>query len=272
MKAFKFYLIVAKGKHKGMPVPITVDLFMIGTAKMCQLRSKVEGVGEEHCSLVVRERRIFVRDMASGFPTTLNGELVPPGQEWPMHPGDKLDVGPLEFVVQFQEKALSGRDLEEWAARSLDVTTDQELFDEDADAFHKSTNASEAAASIIDQLQAMKGLVKGRLRIGREAGIITVRFNDTQMVDEGEIALIKKELCDNLSKNNLRVLLDCKNLRRVSSSGVKMLGEVYTWLKGWGSNMAMCRVRPELIPIFTTLDLARIPVFPDKKVAVDARW
>lgn len=272
MKVLKFYLIVARGKHKGLPIAITADLFMIGTAKMCQLRSKREGVGEKHCSLVVRETKIFVRDMASGFPTTLNGELVPPGEEWPMHPGDKLDVGPLEFVIQFREKPLSGRDLEEWAARSLDVTSEQELFDEDADAFHQSTNASEAAASIIDQLQAAKGMVKGRLRIGKEAGVTTIRFNDTQMVAEGEIALIKKELCDNLSKNNLRVLLDCKNLRRVSSSGAKMIGEVYAWLKGWGSTMAMCRVRPELVPIFATLDLTEIPMFSDKKVAVDARW
>lgn len=268
----KFYLIVAKGKHKGMPIPIPADLFMIGTADMCQLRSKVEGVGGEHCALVVREKKIFLRDLASGNTTTLNGDLVPPGEEWPMHPGDRLEVGPLEFMIQFREKPLSGRDLEEWAARSLDVTTEHEYHDEEADAFHKSTSASEAAASIIDHLQARKGLVKGRLRIGKEAGITTVRFNDTQLVDEGEIALIKKELCDNLSRNNLRVLLDCKNVHRMSSGAVKMIGEVYSWLKAWGSSMAMCRVRRELLSIMVTLDLSQIPVFPDKESAVDARW
>lgn len=272
MKAFKFYLIVAMGKHKGMPIPVAVDLFMIGTAKMCQLRSKVEGVGEEHCTLIIRDRKIFVRDMASGYPTTLNGELVQPGEEWPMHPGDRLDVGPLEFMIQFSEKPLSGKDLEEWAARSLDVTSESEIWDEEADEFHKSTSASQAAASIIDRLQAAKGLVKGRLRVGRESGVTTIRFNDNQMVDEGEIAYIKKELCDNLNRNNLRVLLDCKNLRRMSSGGVKMLGEVNSWLKGWGSTMALCRVHPDLVPILTTLDLAQIPVFPDKSAALAARW
>ena len=30
----KFYLIVAKGKHKGLPIDIKVDLFMIGSRKM----------------------------------------------------------------------------------------------------------------------------------------------------------------------------------------------------------------------------------------------
>lgn len=272
MKAFKFYLIVAKGKHKGMPIPITMDLFMIGTAKMCQLRSKVEGVGEEHCVLIIRDRKIFLRDMASGYTTTLNGELVPGGEEWPMHPGDRLEIGPLEFVIQFREQPLSGKDLEEWAARSLDVTVEGEIWDEEADEFHKSTSASQAAASIIDRLQAMKGMVKGRLRLGKESGVTTVRFNDNQMVDEGEIAFIKKELCDNLNRNNLRVLLDCKNLRRISTGGVKMLGEVYTWLKGWGSTMALCRVHADLLPILATLDLAQIPVFADKPAALAARW
>jgi len=268
----KFYLIVAKGKHKGTPIPINVDLFMIGVDKMCQLRSKLPEVGEKHCALVSRDNKVFIRDLNSGFPTTLNGNLVPPGEEWPTHKGDRIEVGPLEFRIDFREKPLSGKDLEEWAAKSLDDTSDRDLFDEDADAFHKTTSASDAAASIIDKLQAQRGVVMGRLRIGRDAGVTTVRFNDRQLIDEGEIGMIKKELCDHLSRPNLRVLLDCKNVTRMSTTAVKMLDDFYKWLKPWGSSMAMCRVRAELQAIMRTMDLAHVPVFPDKRAAVNERW
>ena len=151
-RTMKFYLIVARGKQKGLPIPITIDLFMIGSSEMCQLRSQQPGIGVEHCALLSRERKVFIRDLNSGEATTLNGNLVPPGEECPLHAGDRIEVGPLEFMVQFREKALSQRDLEEWAARCLDVTLEQELFDEDADEFHGSTTASSAAASIIDKL------------------------------------------------------------------------------------------------------------------------
>jgi hypothetical protein len=270
----KFYLIVAKGRHKGTPIPIDVDLFMIGRDKMCQLRSKLPEVGDKHCALVMRDRKVFLRDMRCGYPTVLNGGLVPPGAEWPTHAGDRIEVGPLEFMIQFHEKPLSQRDLEEWAAKCLDVTSDRDLFDEDADSFHQVTNASEAAASIIDKLQAQRGVVMGRLRIGRDTGVTTVRFNDRQLIDEGEIAMIKKELCENLSHPNLRILLDCKNVTRMSTGAVKMIAEFHKWLRPWGSSMAFCRVRGELHEIMEDVDpeLAKLPLFRDKRTAVDERW
>ena len=271
-RTMKFYLIVAKGKQKGVPIPITIDLFMIGSVDMCQIRSRLPGIGAEHCALVTRDNKVFVRDLDSGEPTMLNGNLVPPGEECPVHAGDRIEVGPLEFMVQFREKPLSQRDLEEWAARCLDVTLEQELFDEDSDEFHQTTTASSAAASIIDKLQAQRGLVMGRLRIGRDHGVTTVRFNDRQLVDESEVALVKKELCHYLGKANLRVLLDFKNVVRLSTAGVQMIGDFYTWLKPWGSTLALCRVRKDLQPILRTMDLAKIPLYNDKRVAIAERW
>jgi anti-anti-sigma regulatory factor len=269
----KFYLIVAKGKQKGTPIPVSVDLFMIGSSKACQLRSKVRGVAEEHCMLVTRERKAFIRDMNGGEPTLVNGSVLSPGEEWPLHAGDRIEVGPFEFMVQMREKPLSQRDLEEWAATCLDTTLEQELFDEGADEFHKATTASAAAASILDILQAKRGIVRGRLRIGRDSGVIVVRFNDRFLVEEGEIALVKKELCDNLNQPNLRVLLDLKNVKRMSTAAVTMLGEMYKWLRSWGSRLALCRVRGELQGILTTMSMEeRLPLFHDKRSALAAKW
>ena len=82
-------------------------MFLIGSKDVCQLRSKLPGIAEEHCALVTRDRKVFIRDLDSGQPTRLNGAIIPPGQEWPLHAGDRLAVGPMEFVVQFHEKELS---------------------------------------------------------------------------------------------------------------------------------------------------------------------
>ena len=59
----KFYIIVANGKKQGMPIPITVDLFLFGTAKSCQLRSKVPGVAAQHCALITKGGKVFLRDL-----------------------------------------------------------------------------------------------------------------------------------------------------------------------------------------------------------------
>ena len=273
----KFYLIVAKGKRQGMPIPITVDLFLIGSSKECQLRSRVPGIGPQQCALVCRERKVFVRDLNSGEPTLLNGSVLPPGEEWPLHANDRLEVGTLRFLIQFREKPLSQRDLEEWALHCLDTSSEKE-HDEDEDGrplqpTHRPTNPAAAAAAILDKLQASRGLIKGRLRIGREERITVIRFNDVYLVEEAEIALITKELRDNLNRANMRVLLDCKNVKRLSTAAVYMIDELCGWLRPWGSTLVLCRVRAEIHNIFKSLPLTnQILVFPDKKTALAARW
>jgi anti-anti-sigma regulatory factor len=270
----KFYLIVAAGKKTGMPIPISADLFLLGSEKMCQLRSRKTGIGSRHCALVVREKKVFVRDLDSGEPTLLNGAVLPPGEEWPCHAGDRLSLGPLEFVFQLHEKKLSKRDLEEWALRCLDREAERDQTEDDYEDYRKIQDTpAQAAASILELLQAKRGRVKGRLRVGRDGNITVVRFNDVNLVEEAEIALVKKELYDNLNRNNLRILLDCKNVKRWSTCAVGMIDEVHTWLKQWGSTVALCRVRPELENILPQLRLQNvIPHFPDKNVALTAKW
>src|SRR5262245_55703332 len=223
-----YYIIVAKRKHLGLPIPIEIDLFLIGSDKLCQLRSQLEGIGPQHCAFVNRERKVFVRDLGSGEPTIVNDEAVPENSEWPLHAGDHIRVGPLEFMIQFREKPLSQRDLEEWALKCLDEAQTKKklhVIDELELAANVTTrylDASSAAGAILDRLNAQRGIVKGRLRIAREGNITTVRINDIYLVEESELALINKELHDNLGHSNLRVLLDFKNVKRMSSAAAQM--------------------------------------------------
>lgn len=266
----KFYLIVARGSKKGLPIPIDVDLFLVGSDRICQLRKQT--LPPRLCAIVSRDQKVFLRDFDSGEAVLVNDQAVPPGEEWPLHAGDLIAFRNLLFMVQYREKELSRKDLEEWASTCLDVNSERNLLDEEADDFHKPTTASGAAASIIDRLTAMRGLVMGRLRIGRESGVVTVRFNDTMLVEEAEIALVRRELGDNLNRPNLRVLLDCKNVRRMSTAAVAMLRDFRSWLQPWGSSMALCRVRPEVHEILRYLHGSDIPIFPDKRAALLAQW
>lgn len=266
----KFYLIVAKGARQGLPIPINIDLFLLGSEKICQLRAPY--LPPKQCAILTRERKVFIRDFNSGQPTVVNGDLVPPDTECPLHAGDRIEVGNLEFMIQYQEAALSKKDLEEWAAKCLDEASVNDLFDQDVDEYHKATNASEAAQSIIDILNAQKGTVLGRLRIGKESGVTTVRFNDAIMVDESEIALIRKELSQHLNRPNLRVLLDFKNIRRMSTSAVTMIRDFCKWLRNLGSTMAICRVRPDFHDILAIFNADQIPHFRDKPTAIRSQW
>jgi len=265
----KFFLIVAKGRKRGLPIPVEVDLFLIGSDPMCQLRKRT--LGPKQCAFVTRAKKVFVRDMNSGLETLVNGSAIPTGGEWPVYSGDVVTAGSLEFMVQFTDHERSQKDTEEWANKCLDVRKEEETDDEPRiDTRHISAVA--AAASILNRLNDLKGSVKDRLRIAVDRGVTVVRLSDVMLLDESEIAATKKALCDNLNRTNLRVLLDLKNIRKLSSNAVSMLGEFHRWLQQWGSRLALCRIRPELESAFSMFQIDGIPVFKDKTTAIESKW
>jgi anti-anti-sigma regulatory factor len=274
----KFYLIVAKGKRQGFPIPIEVDLFVIGSNQMCQLRAHHERIGDQHCALVRRERKVFIRDLNSGESTVINGDAMPPSEEWPLHGGDFIDVGPLRFMIQYREMALSQRDLEEWALKCLDLDSSRKVTAMDrleaaTDEAKQAEDAAAMAGSILDRLQALKGITKGRLRISREHGVTYVRLTDIFLVEEAELVLLRKELQENLNRNNLKILLDMKNVKRMSASAAEMLGGLQIWLNPFGSRLGMCRLRPDLEQMLKNFPATQlIHYFPDKESGAQARW
>jgi anti-anti-sigma regulatory factor len=274
----KFYLIVAKGKKRGLPIPIEIDLFLIGTAKMCQLRAEHETIGTQHCAFAVRGAKVFLRDLGSGKATIVNGEIMPPSEEWPLHKGDKIAVGPLEFMINFREKQLSQRDLEEWALKQLDEDHGPKISAlEELDAINKADVDREDPASvanaIINRLNAQKGVLRGRLRISQEGTITVVRIQDVFLVDDAELVHFRKELHDNLGHPNLRVLLDFKNVRRMSTASAELFAEMVEWLKLTGSTLAMCRLRPELLSMMEGMQAVyNFRLFSDKDIALKQKW
>jgi pSer/pThr/pTyr-binding forkhead associated (FHA) protein len=272
----KLYLIVAKGNRAGLPILIKDELFMMGSDKMCQLRSQLPGVGSQHCVLSHRDNKVFLRDLGSGETTLVNSEVLPPDTEWPLHSGNRIEVGPLEFLVQFSEQEIARKDVEEWALKCLDAQEKDRDIVEDLELMarkEKALNAAKAAEQVLDRLGAQRGLVKGRLRISLENGVTVVKINDAFLVDEAELVMIEKEVRENLCKPNLRVMLDMKNVRRCSSQAVTMIGDLATWLASWGSTFSVCRLRPELKQALMMLpQLQKILFFLDKPDGLKAKW
>jgi anti-anti-sigma regulatory factor len=273
----KFFLIAAKGKKQGLPIPIEIDLFLIGSGEECQLRAVHDDIGEQHCAIVTRDRKVFVSDLGSGHATLVNGEPIEPGQEWPLHPKDMLEVGPLKFMVQYREKALSQRDMEEWALSCLDQNNDRkaEFQRRASEEFHSEEfeKASSAAAAILDGLNAQRGVIVGRLRISRDGNITIVRINDVYLVEDAELASIKRELQDNLKGANLRVLIDMKHVRRMSSQAAVMFGEIRRWIGRAGGRMAVCRLRPDFYPVLVAHPGTHdVPIFDEKPKALAGKW
>jgi anti-anti-sigma regulatory factor/pSer/pThr/pTyr-binding forkhead associated (FHA) protein len=274
----KFYLIVAKGKRRGLPIPIEIDLFLIGSAPMCQLRADHDDIGGQHCAFAVRGKKVVLRDLGSGKATVVNGEVMPGSEEWPLHKGDHIAVGPLEFRINFHEKQLSQRDLEEWALKQLDEDSGPKVSAlEEIDAVNRAEvdhdDASSVASAIISRLNAQKGVLRGRLRISQEGTVTLVRIQDVYLVDDAELVHLRKELHDNLSHPNLRVLLDFKNVRRMSTAAAELFGETVDWLRRFGSSLAMCRLRPELASMMKGMQsIYSFRLFPDKETALKQRW
>ncbi|MBN9521654.1 FHA domain-containing protein [bacterium] len=97
----KVSLVVASGVHQGKAIPIVGSQFLIGRDPVCQLRPASQAVSKQHCAVLVRDGKVYVRDMGSTNGTILN-EATLKDEEREVKPNDSLKVGPLDFTVRIE--------------------------------------------------------------------------------------------------------------------------------------------------------------------------
>jgi pSer/pThr/pTyr-binding forkhead associated (FHA) protein len=100
----KVMLVVAQGVHTGKVIPIGTAQFLIGRDPHCNLRPASPSISKQHCGIFIRGNNVFVQDYGSTNGTCVNGEQVAGEQE--VASGDKLKVGPLEFVIEIEVGAV----------------------------------------------------------------------------------------------------------------------------------------------------------------------
>jgi len=100
-------LIVLRGVHEGRRIPIAVSEFLIGRDPSCHLRPASKSVQWQHCAIVTKWGRTFLRDESGAEGTLLNRRLLV-GGEVQLAEGDQIAVGPLLFQVTFEADARAG--------------------------------------------------------------------------------------------------------------------------------------------------------------------
>jgi predicted component of type VI protein secretion system len=100
----KVSLVVATGVHQGKVVPIVGTQFLIGRDPQCQLRPASQAVSKQHCAVIVRDGKVYLKDYGSTNGTVLN-EAIVQNEERQINNHDSLKIGPLDFTVSIEATA-----------------------------------------------------------------------------------------------------------------------------------------------------------------------
>lgn len=93
-------IVLTASKMRGRAIPVRRWPFVIGRDDVCQLRPASTEVSRQHCAIVLRDGRAFVRDLDSTNGTRVNGEFLVGETE--VRDYDRLEVGPLLFNIRLE--------------------------------------------------------------------------------------------------------------------------------------------------------------------------
>ena len=92
-------LVVDRGGKRKV-VPIREEQAVIGRSHGNTVRIPSADVSRQHCRLSKKDGLVMVRDLGSVNGTLLNGTRI--STEEVVRPGDRVEVGPVTFVVEYE--------------------------------------------------------------------------------------------------------------------------------------------------------------------------
>jgi pSer/pThr/pTyr-binding forkhead associated (FHA) protein len=93
-------LVLEKAGHEAQVFKLRSQETIVGRRRGCKLRIPSESVSRQHCRLVFRDDYLTVEDLASVNGTLVNGQPI--AKPTIVHPGDRLTIGSVTFLVQYQ--------------------------------------------------------------------------------------------------------------------------------------------------------------------------
>jgi pSer/pThr/pTyr-binding forkhead associated (FHA) protein len=93
-------LVIEKGRTPVRAIHLHQAETVIGRRRGTTLRIPSAEVSREHCRILMEDGYLTVEDLDSVNGTYLNG--VPITSREVLRPGDRLQVGPIRFVVEYQ--------------------------------------------------------------------------------------------------------------------------------------------------------------------------
>ena len=97
-------LKVQIGAAKGRSIAIYGPKFVIGRDRSCHLRLGSAMVSKLHCEIVLRQGRVFVRDLGSTNGTIVEGRTLR-DSEAEIRDGDRIQVGPVVCTLAVGEES-----------------------------------------------------------------------------------------------------------------------------------------------------------------------
>jgi pSer/pThr/pTyr-binding forkhead associated (FHA) protein len=98
----KVKLLVEEGSSRAGELVLKRPQTFVGRQRGCGLRIPSSSVSRRHCVLQIADGGLTVEDLDSVNGTYVNGERVSGRQL--VRPGDRLQVGPVKFRVDYQAK------------------------------------------------------------------------------------------------------------------------------------------------------------------------
>lgn len=95
-----FRLVVEKKGKRTRVVEVRTGVAHIGRAHGNEVRIPASDVSRRHCRLKAKDGLLMVEDLETVNGTYLNGDLLT--GEAVIRPGDRLEVGPITFVVEYE--------------------------------------------------------------------------------------------------------------------------------------------------------------------------
>jgi pSer/pThr/pTyr-binding forkhead associated (FHA) protein len=93
-------LVVDKGNTKQQTWHLHRKVTIVGRRHDCDLRILSAEVSRRHCLLSIEDGHVKVEDCDSVNGTFINGKRVVGKQI--LRPGDHLEIGPVEFIVEYE--------------------------------------------------------------------------------------------------------------------------------------------------------------------------
>src|SRR3954466_11902646 len=93
-------LRIANGKSNVRQVRLHSDT-TIGRSPDCQLKVASNQISRRHCTIVIREMLVAIKDLGSANGTFVNGRQIPAQVEVPLTPGTRVALGPLQFSIEY---------------------------------------------------------------------------------------------------------------------------------------------------------------------------
>ncbi len=155
-------LVIEKGPTKIQKIRLHSQETIVGRQRGCDLRIPSKTVSRRHCLLSFRDGFLTAEDLDSANGTFLNGERIH-GKEV-VRPGDRLEIGPLVFAVEYQltqdaiDRLLRGsaeeyeevEDFEEVQEECTEIVECPPVLDADEDAVNSEIIPAEPEENAMD--------------------------------------------------------------------------------------------------------------------------